>query len=127
MPLRQHPLMKDARDENTFRFRIVEDHMPAVLMSAEAGTNLIRRTTDGRINGKHFTTFFKCVQVAKGLGFTPGLKRVVSNTEQVCLGLARKTKLCHGLPQGLGELKFLPYSSEDVARRNTACVGFVDR
>jgi hypothetical protein len=86
MALRHHPLMKDARDENTFRFRTVEDHMLAMLMSAKARTNLIRGTANSRILGKHFATFFKRVQIAMCLGFAPGFKRVAPNLEQVRLG-----------------------------------------
>ena len=115
--------MKDARDENTFRFRTVEDHMLAMLMSAKARTNLIRGTANSRILGKHFATFFKRVQIAMCLGFAPSLKRVAPAGPP---RLAVKNETSPRLPGDFGELKLLSYSPEHVARSNTACIAFVD-
>jgi hypothetical protein len=86
MALRQHPLMKDARHENTFCLCAVENHMLAMLMSTKAATNVIRGTANSRILSKDFTTFLKRVQIAKCLEFAPDLKRVAPDLEQVRLG-----------------------------------------
>ena len=126
VPVGQHALMQDARNQNTITLLTVEQHMLAMLMTPQAGANVITESPQRRIVGKRLATIFKLADVTGGLGFTPFLKSVVADAEQVGLRSTRKSKLSHGLARH-GELEGLADTAEDIALCDTTGIAFVNR
>ena len=72
----QHALMKDARNQNASRLLAVKDNVPAAFHSTKAGTNIVARSAQRGIIGKHLATRLKIIDVMDGLVLAPHARRV---------------------------------------------------
>ncbi len=84
--------MQDARNQNAPALLAVEQHMLAVLQTAQTGANVVTAPAQRRIVGKPLATNLKLAEVTGGLGSAPGAKGVIADAQQVGLSAARKSK-----------------------------------
>ncbi len=88
--------MQDAGNQNAATFIPVEEDVLGMLMTAQAGTNVITDAASCRVVGKLLATNLKFVDVAGSLGFAPFTQRVIGDGQEVGFRAARKSKLGHG-------------------------------
>jgi hypothetical protein len=88
MSVGQHPLMQDARNQNTTGLLTVENHVFAMLQTAQAGANLAAEPTECRIVRQHLATDFKLAKIMVGLGAAPCAKSVIGDAPEVDLSMA---------------------------------------
>jgi hypothetical protein len=122
----QHALMKDAGNQNTIGVLSVKDNVLAALHSPKAGTNIVTRSAQSGIIGKHLATGLKIVEVSDSLVFAPGAKRISSDAEQVGFGMTREAKRGHGLALRRAKVECFPDARKWVAFGNTAGVAFIN-
>jgi len=77
----QHALMQNARNQNTPAPLAVEYDVPAMLMTAQTGANLITRSAQRRILDKHLAANLKLADVAGGLDLAPFTKGVIADAQ----------------------------------------------
>ena len=123
--------MQDTRNQNAAGFLPVKDNMLALPVLALPHTpqpraNFITLATERGIIGKELATIFKLADIAVGLDFAPGAKRINADLEQICFGTMRKTKPCHGLTRRHGQVELLTDALENIALGNAADVAFID-
>ena len=125
MSFRKHALVQDSGDQYAFLLPAVEHDMPAVLRASQSGKKVVARSTQGGIVGEHLAAGFEFVQVAQGLVFAPGEKRVSADAPQVSLRRSGESK-DHGLCARRGQPKRCPDPFENVTFGNATGVAFID-
>jgi hypothetical protein len=78
--------MQDAGYQNAAFLPPVENHMPALFHSAQAGADFMAAPPQRWIIGKSLATVFQLVEIADGLICTPCLQRVRADFEQIGFG-----------------------------------------
>jgi len=78
--------MQDSRDQNAAGFLPVKDNMLALPHAPQPRANFITLVTERGIIGKELATIFKLADIAVGLDFAPGAKRIKADREQICFG-----------------------------------------
>ena len=87
--------MQDARNQNTTALLPIEQDVLAVLMTAQARTDVIAESARVGVVGEHLATGLKLAKIAGGLSFAPFTKGVIGNAQEVGLSAARKVKFGH--------------------------------
>jgi hypothetical protein len=91
----KHALVQDAGNQNASGVLSVKHDMPSAFHPTEAGTNIVTRSPQRGIIGKHLAAGLKIINVTDGLVFAPGAKGVSADGEQVGFGPTRETKCGH--------------------------------
>jgi hypothetical protein len=99
MEHRQHALVKNRNYANAVRAQSVENDVLALLVSKEAGSNLVARATALWIFSKLLTAGFELAQIAGALLQAPRGDRVGCDAVEVRFGALRKMVLAHGSAQ----------------------------
>jgi hypothetical protein len=118
----QHALMQYARNHNATALRAVKHNVRAMLMTVQAGANVINESAKRQIVRKGLATNFKFAYVAGGLGLAPFMKGVIGD-DQLLRGARIET--CPWLSRH-GKLQGLTDTAEYIALGDTAGVAFVN-
>ncbi len=81
MSIGQHALMQYARNHNATALLSVKHNVRAMLMTVQAGTNVITESAKSRIVRKGLATDFEFADVACGLGLAPFMKGVIADAK----------------------------------------------
>jgi hypothetical protein len=122
----KHALVQDARNQNAPGVRSVKYNMFAALHPPEAGTNIVTRSPQLGIIGKHLTTGLKIINVTDGLVFAPGAEGIRADAEQVGFGSARETNRGHRLARRRGKVQCFSDTRKHLAFGNTAGIAFIN-
>jgi hypothetical protein len=100
--------------------------MLTALHPAEAGTNIVTRSPQRWIIGKHLATGLKIIKVTDDLVFAPSAKGISADAEQIGFGPARETKRGHGLARCCGKFECFSDTRKYIAFGNTTGVAVIN-
>src|SRR5271154_5087406 len=135
MTIGQHPLMQDTGNQGPATLLPIEHDVPAMLMTAQARTDVITGSAQEGISGKHLTAGFNFVKVVGCLDCAPFAYGVIRDIQKVGLGTTRESTVGHFRAPGTGrtrlsgqrEFESLTDTSKDIPLGNTAGITFVNR
>lgn len=87
--------MQDAGNENAGRFRTIEENVFTVLVSPQAGTNVVTGTSQGWIVRQSLATSLEFTDVPFGLGNAPLTYCELANAQKVRFRTAGQAKFSH--------------------------------
>jgi hypothetical protein len=85
--------MQDTRNQNTTPLLPTEENVPAMLMTAQAGTDVITASAQSRVVSQRLATRFKLPNITGGLGFPPLANGEITDRHQVGLSAENRNVL----------------------------------